>query len=99
VKKNATCTDLIEILAGVFAYWSLLSTLKSSSSNTDRKNSKKQMVVMEPHAIQLLAIFRLLELDKPKSWADVLNSLGRTLVSAVVGMSFDLKMAGHLIQV
>jgi hypothetical protein len=99
VKKNATCTDLIEILAGVFAYWSLLSTLKSSSSNTDRKNSKKKVVVMEPHAIQLLAIFRLLELDKPKSWADVLNSLGRTLVSAVVGMSFDLKMAGHLIQV
>jgi hypothetical protein len=99
VKKNVTCTDLIEILAGVFAYWSLLSTLGSSSSNTDRKNSKKQVVVMEPHIVQLLAIFRLLELDKPKSWADALNSLGRTLGSSVAGMSFDLKMAGHLIQV
>ena len=99
VKKNATCTDLIEILAGVFAYWSLLSTLGSSSSNTDRKNSKKQVVVMEPHIVQLLAIFRLLELDKPKSWADAVNSFGRTLGSSVAGMSFDLKMAGHLIQV
>ena len=100
VKKNVTANDLVEILAGVFAYWSLLSTLSTpGSSNAEGKKSKKQVIVMEPHVVQLLAILRLLELDKPKSWADVMNSFGRAVGSSVAGMSFDLKMAGHLIQV
>jgi hypothetical protein len=81
VKGHLTSMDLVEILAGVFAYWSLL-----SSSNT----VQKKLRVIEPHKVQLLAIFRLLELDNPTA---SLNSITKR---AALG---KLNIAGHVIQV
>ena len=104
VKGNATAMDLVEILASVFAYWSLLSTVGSSSSTAGGGKTRRQVVVMEPHVIQLLAIFVLLKLDKPtttKSWTHVIsNSIGKVMGATTAGRaSFELDMTGHLIQV
>jgi len=91
VKRNVKSMDLVEILAGVFAYWSVLSS--SKVSNTVQQ---KKIRVMEPHIVQILAIFRLLELDKP---TDTLNSIAKRVASSVVGITFNLNIAGHVIQV
>lgn len=96
VKGNVKAMDLVEILAGVFAYWSLLSTAGSSSSTAGVKK-RRQVVVMEPHVIQLLAIFQLLKLDKPTSLAkSTILWIIRAFSSAVTDKT---ELAGHLIQV
>jgi hypothetical protein len=101
VRRNVTSMDLVEILAGVFVYWSVLSASSSAPTNSSGSGpaSQRNVTVIEPHVIQLLAIFRLLELDKARSWADRLTDALKTVGTSLAGLTFDLKVAGHLIQV
>jgi hypothetical protein len=89
--KRAACfsaDDLVECLAAVFATWTIL---KSRKMYTENNNDDK--CVLKPHPVQLVAIFRMLNLDAPTGfWSSV--ALG-------IGLKLKIKheIPGQLIQV
>ena len=58
--------EIPELTAGVFAVWSILQCEGYKDLNQSDKDVKTRMeFVMEPHVVQVLAIFRLMRVDRP----------------------------------
>jgi hypothetical protein len=85
VSKNVMGDDLVELLAGVFAVWTILKSKKMF------QETKDPGCILRPHPIQLIAIFRLLNLDSPTNMWKYFTSM--------IGAGGSHSMPGHLIQV
>jgi hypothetical protein len=76
--------DYVDLLAWVFALWAIISSQSSSNEIFDRS------LLIKPHPVQLIAIFRLLGLDHIDSfWSSFGSLFSRP----------DSSVPGHLIQV
>eukprot|EP01041_Mallomonas_annulata_P003358 gene3358-6649_t len=81
--------DLVDLLAGVFAVWTILTSKDMYKETNDR------CCLIKPHTIQLIAIFCLMGLDtKDGVWSTFSNSL-----NSFAGGKIQPTLDGHLIQV
>eukprot|EP01041_Mallomonas_annulata_P001680 gene1680-3252_t len=89
-RSFTTKFDLSDLLAGVFAVWTILSSKDAFKDTNDRS------CLIKPHPVQILGIFCLLGLDtKDGIWNKFSNSLA---VLAGIG-SIQPTLDGHLIQI
>eukprot|EP01041_Mallomonas_annulata_P001955 gene1955-3795_t len=82
--------DLVEVLAGVFAVWTILSSKDMFKDTNDRS------CLIKPHTIQIVAIFCLLGLDrKDGMW----RSFSKSFSAFTAAIKTQPTLDGHLIQV
>lgn len=80
--KSSISNSLTEVLAGVFSLWTII------TSETMFEDTKDSSCLIRPHAVQLIAIFRLLGMDKSNSIFD-----------SILNLIYESKLNGHLIEV
>lgn len=80
---NTVKPDIPKLLAGIFAVWSV------NESCSSYKETGEMKYVLKPHPVQVLAIFRLLEIDREGAWTDRARQL--------VGMGPAI--TNHMIQI
>eukprot|EP01041_Mallomonas_annulata_P009370 gene9370-19434_t len=83
--------DLAELLAGVFAVWTILTSKDMFNDTKDRH------CLIKPHPIQLIAIFCLLGLDSKDGMWMTFSSAVRSITGG--GKTNQPILDGHLIQV
>jgi len=90
VMHRATRENLLQLLAGIFAVW----TVQTSQHMFEARGGDKDCLI-RPNVVQLLAIFRLLGLDNTSTgfWC-ALQAIGSSL-----GFSNTVEFDGHVIQV
>jgi hypothetical protein len=82
--QTPTASDYVDLLAWVFALWTIISSQASLNETVDRS------LLIKPHPVQLIAIFRLLTVDR-------VDSLLTSLINFFCAS--DDSVPGHLIQV
>jgi hypothetical protein len=89
--KNNTWESVLDILSGVFAYWTLHELLRNDSATSTDQN-----FLLQPHLGQVLAVLRLLGFDSADSPTPV-SKRGLFSFGWLYDRSFQLQ--NHLVQV